>query len=404
MLEGVFRNSTAIYFGGSQFSSYVAEISLFGERLLVMSGCRSRFAGNITPRLCDALVRLGCRIVEVSDIGPEVDSRAIDDIVSLGRRHRVDGIVAVGGGTVIDAAKIVAMGLIDPSPLSAIFSRKAKPVAAAPVGVVLTLPGTGSESSGAAVYVESSSRRKLDIGSPVIRPRAAFIDPELSLFAPIANRAAGVVDAISHVLERYFTQTERVEISTAMCESVLRALVGCGVKLVVDESDIHNAANLAWGAKLAHDDTLGFGRQQDWATHRISHAVESVVPHRYVHGELLATLFPAWLDFVAEREARWLDKLNEANIFQGFEPMFHDSTCLATSGHPFTKRLRQFYRFLGMPERLELVGVIDARQVARAAAWEAVSGMSSGTLGNYLRLSVSDIEHIVLAAHAPHDG
>ena len=363
----------------------------------MMSGSSSRLAGDVAQRVAGALGIVGHRVVEVRDICPGVDSKNIEAIVALGQQEGVDGVLAVGGGSVIDAAKAVSLGLRDPSPLLSLFRRDAVPVAAAPLGVVLTLPGTGSESSHAAVFVDHESGRKLDLGTPLIQPRAAFIDPELSLSAPVARRAAGVVDAISHVLERYFTRSRDVEVSTSLCESVLRSLVGCGLRLVADPLDRPNAANLAWCAKLAHDDTLGFGRQQDWATHRISHAIESVVRRQFVHGELLAALFPAWLDFVSCRESGWLDRLAGSGIFDEIGDVPLSVLEQGTSSHPFVRDLRRFYNFLGIPTRLDFK--CDARNsVARLVALEAVSGMRSGTLGNYFRLSVPDIEHIVITA------
>lgn len=397
MREGAFRNPTTVFFGASQFTPYVAEVAAFGPRFLMMSGSSSRLAGDVAQRVVGALESFGHHVVEERDICPGIDSKKIESIVALGRNERINSVLAVGGGTVIDAAKAVSLGLRDPSSLLALFRREAVPVAVAPLCVVLTLPGTGSESSQAAVFVDHESGRKLDLGTPLIQPRVAFIDPELSLSAPVARRAAGVVDAMSHVLERYFTRTQGVEVSTALCESVLRSLVDCGLRLITDSSDRSNAANLAWCAKLAHDDTLGFGRQQDWATHRISHAVESIVQRQFVHGELLAALFPAWLDFVSYRESSWLDRLAASGIFEGIGDVLSANPDEGTSRHPFIRDLRRFYRFLGMPTQLDITRD-EMHSLARAIATEAVSGMRSGTLGNYVRLSVSDIEQILIAA------
>lgn len=402
MLDGVFRNSTVIFFGESQFSSYATEVASLGSRFVLLSGRSSRLAGDVVQRVLSALNNRGCFVIEVADIRPGVNSKRIEEVISLARCNQVDAVIAVGGGTVIDAAKVVALGLCDPSPLCALFSRHVVPVAAAPLGVVLTLPGTGSESSNATTIFEIESGRKLDLGTSLIQPRVAYIEPEIALSAPVFQRAAGVVDSISHVFERYFTRTASVEVSTGLCESLLRSLVSCGVKLIRDPTDCDNAANIAWCAKLAHDSTLGFGRQQDWATHRISHAVESVLQSRLVHGELLAMLFPAWLDFVASREATWLDRLYQLDIFKPLNESAQVDEYQNRAAHPFVTDLRRFFGYLGMPARLDLGGR-DPHVFANAVADEAVSQMRSGTLGHYVRLSRSDIASIVSMATGPHD-
>ena len=139
MREGAFRNPTTVFFGASQFTPYVAEVAAFGPRLFMMSGSSSRLAGDVAQRVVDALEIFGHHVVEARDICPGVDSKKIESIVALGRNERINAVLAVGGGTVIDAAKAVSLGLRDSSSLLAIFRRETLPVAAAPLGVVPTL-------------------------------------------------------------------------------------------------------------------------------------------------------------------------------------------------------------------------------------------------------------------------
>ena len=218
-------------------------------------------------------------------------------------------MLAVGGGSVIDTAKAVAVGALYAGDFWEFFDYAVRrPITEAlPVGTVLTIAATGSEASTDAVISADGGKLKRSISSDLIRPVFSILNPELTCTLPAYQTACGIVDMFAHVLERYFTNTTEVGLTDGLCESVMRTIIYEAGRVMEDPTSYDARANLMWAGTIAHNNILGTGREQDWGSHLIEHELSA--KYGCAHGAGLAVVFPAWMKYVVghdpARFTRW---------------------------------------------------------------------------------------------------
>ena len=275
-----------------------------------------------------------------------------DDLVYHGIKTvkdlHIDGLIAVGGGSVIDTAKAIAAGALYDGDFWDFFSGKTIE-RALPIGVVLTIPAAGSEGSGNAVITKLDGMHKISIRTEyALRPKFALLNPELTFTLPPYQTAAGIVDMMAHILERYFSPTEGVEVTDRLSEGLLKAIIQEAPKVMAEPDNYDARANIMWAGTLAHNGICGCGRTEDWASHRMEHELSAV--YGVTHGAGLAVVNPAWMTYMADRKPEKVAQFAR----RVFNVQNDNDREAALEG---IKRLREFYRSIGMPTTLAELGI-----------------------------------------------
>lgn len=380
MLDGIYRNPTAIFFGRGCAAQLGAQVRQHAQRALLLYGGGSIKRNGVHGYVVDALQSAGVEYVELHGVVPNPRADVVREGIRLCREKSLDFILAVGGGSVIDSAKAIAIAVRHDGDPIELFLGAPLPQKALGVGTVLTIPGAGSESSPDTVITFAENQQKLALSSPLLYPQFSFLNPEFTFTLDRQQTMTGIADAIGHVLERYFTTTASVDCSDRLAEGLIATLMKYA-RLLSDEPQNYDYRGEAmWACKLAHDNTVGFGRKQDWATHRIAHEVAAI--YDTVHGATLSTLFPAWMDHCRTQRPQRFAQLAE-RVF-------------GVSGDA-AELLRSFYRAVDLPTTLREQGVTDRSRFADIAT-SCVARQQSGTLGNFVRLAPPDIMRILDAA------
>jgi alcohol dehydrogenase YqhD (iron-dependent ADH family) len=223
MLSGVFRNPTTIIFGNNSLSFLGNEIHSYTKKVLVVYGSSSFFKLGLDKQITNQLNEVGLGPIFLGGVKPNPDSNLVYDGIEICRKENVDFILAVGGGSVIDTVKAIAIGVKYEGDFFDYFEKKLLPNKIIKFGVILTIAGAGSESSDGAVITKNG--KKYTCGSPLMYPTFSILNPELTYSVNDFLTSCGNVDAISHILERYFTDETNVEVSSGLCESLIKTLI-----------------------------------------------------------------------------------------------------------------------------------------------------------------------------------
>ena len=295
-----YANPTRVCFGEGQIAT-LPELIPAGSRLLVLYGGGSIKQNSVYEQLTQALA--GREWLEFPGIGANPQYDQLMEAVDLVKRERIDFLLAVGGGSVVDGTKFVAAAACfegeDPWD---ILLDKAPIKAALPLGCVLTLPATGSESNPAAVV--SRGEAKLSFYNPLVLPRFAVLDPTTTYSLPVRQVGNGVVDAFVHILEQYLTFPVGGDVQDRLAEGLLQVLVDNGPRALTEPTNYQVRANLMWAASLALNGLIGRGVPQDWSTHAIGHQLTAL--HGLDHAQSLAVVLPSLL---REQAAQKQEKL-----------------------------------------------------------------------------------------------
>ncbi|MDE5799544.1 MAG: iron-containing alcohol dehydrogenase, partial [Paramuribaculum sp.] len=260
-----------------------------------------------------------------------------------------DGLLAVGGGSVIDTAKAIAAGVPYHGDFWDFWAGKAVVEKALPVAVVLTIPAAGSEGSGNSVITLTDGMRKISLRTDVaLRPKVAMLNPELTYTLPPQQTAAGIADMMAHILERYFSPTDNVEITDRVSEGILQAIIAEAPKVMADPCSYQARANIMWCGTLAHNGVCGTGRVEDWSSHAIEHEISAL--YNVAHGAGLAVVFPAYLTYVSRTKPAKVAQLGR-RVF-GVEAD-DDAKAAAIT----IERLKAFFASLGLPLTMAQLGV-----------------------------------------------
>ena len=304
---------TYIAFGRGKESRAGELVRRFGgSKALLHYGGGSAVQSGLLGRVKASLDAAGVAYVELGGVKPNPRSSLVDEGVRIAIAENVDFMLAVGGGSVIDSSKAIAIGAANGGEWRRFYvgrEVKVKPVipAALPVGVVLTIAAAGSEGSTNSVVNLEPENLKRAASGDILRPKFAVMNPELTTTLPPVQTACGLADMFAHLCERYFSPTKDVVLSDNLCEAVMRTVVEESAKVMADPSNYQARANVMWAGTLAHNDVCGAGRVQDWASHGIEHELSAL--YDCAHGAGLAVVMPAWMTYVrkadVERFARF---------------------------------------------------------------------------------------------------
>lgn len=342
-----YANPTQICFGRGEIAA-IRTLLPAKARLLLLYGGGSIKRNGVYAQVCEALA--GRDWFEFSGIGANPDYDTLMQAVELVRRERIDFLLAVGGGSVLDGAKFVsAAAPFQGDDPWALLADKVPVEGALPLGCVLTLPATGSESNPVAVI--SRGAAKLSFRSPHLQPRFAVLDPAVTFSLPARQVGNGVVDAFVHILEQYLTYPVQADVQDRLAEGLLLALIDNGPRALSEPDNYPVRANLMWAASLALNGLIGRGVPQDWSTHAIGHQLTAL--YGLDHAQSLAVVLPSLLREQATAKQEKLCQLGR-RVWQLPQ---QESAALSEA---CIQHIEAFFQQMGVATRLSDYGLHDA--------------------------------------------
>ncbi len=354
-----------------------------GKRVLIHYGGGSAVRSGLLDRVKKSLTDEDIYFTELGGVKPNPRDTLIYEGIELCRKENLDFILSVGGGSCIDSSKAIAMGVLYDGDFWDFYTRKSEIKQALPVGTILTIAAAGSEGSGASVVTQESTKLKRDAGSDLLRPVFSVLNPELTCTLSAYQTACGAADIIAHVFERYFTNTEEVEITDRLCEAVLLTMIKETPTAIAEPDNYGARANIMWAGTVAHNDIVGVGRGQDWNSHAIEHELSGM--YDCAHGAGLAVIMPAWMEFVLQHNVMRFSQM--AVRIWGCEMDFEKPEKTAYEG---ITRFRKFLREIGLPINLSELGAKEEDIPALVKN----QGIGDGKTGGFVQLSSADITEI----------
>ena len=384
--------NTVSYHGSGAVKEIGPELSARGFRkALICSGKHVVKSGEIN-KILDPLKEAGIDAALFTDIKANPTIENVQDGVALCKEIGAQCVVAVGGGSVIDTAKAIGYALANPEfDIWDLFMGKATAKACAPVGAVLTISAAGSETSNSCVITNEDGWLKKGVNYECSRPRFAIMNPALTCTLPPYQTASGGVDIMMHTMERYFSNTEHTELLDRMSEGLLKTVMANTKKALAEPNDYDARAELMWAGSLSHNNLMGVGKVQDWATHKIEHELGGMFD--VAHGAGLAAVWGSWARYVMHANLPRFTRF--AVEVMGCEMNYANPEETALAG---VAAFESFCRSVGMPSNLHELGLGD---ITGAQMHEmAVKCTQNDTLkiGGLVRLYAADIEKIYAAA------
>ncbi|MCR5049267.1 MAG: iron-containing alcohol dehydrogenase [Saccharofermentans sp.] len=287
-----FYSPTKFVFGKGTESQAGQLVKAFGgTKVLIHYGGGSAVRSGLIDRVKDSLSKEDIPFMELSGVKPNPRSGLVYEGINLCRANGIDFILAVGGGSAIDSSKAIAAGVLYDGDFWDFYSGKASVQKALPVGTVLTIAAAGSEGSGDSVITKEEGMYKRGTGAEALRPKFSILNPELTTTLPAYQTACGITDIMAHLYERYLTNTKDVEVTDRLLEALLITMKNEGPKVIKDPNDYQARANIMWAGTMAHTNSCGVGRSQDWNSHVIEHELSAL--YDCAHGAGLAVTMPA---------------------------------------------------------------------------------------------------------------
>lgn len=388
MLNFSFKNHTQIVFGKDVEEQVGSLIIPIAKKVLLHYGGGSIKKSGLYDRVVKSLKDASIDFVELGGVVANPRVSKVREGITLCRNENVDFILAVGGGSVIDSAKGIAAGFYYEGDVWDLYIKKGSFEKCLPIGVVLTIPAAGSESSGGSVVTNEDGWWKRDIGHENLRPIFSLLNPELTYTLPSYQTGCGASDMLAHVLERYFTNTTHVDLTDRLSEAIMKTIVTQAPTLMDQPKNYDVRAEIMWAGTLAHNDLVGTGRQSDWASHGIEHELSGL--YDIAHGAGLSIVFPAWMKYVYKtnvpRFAQYANRVFDIEI----NTMDLEATALKG-----IKATEDFYKTVGMPIRLSEAGIKDDRFEEMA---NKATNNDTTTMGAFVKLTKEDIIAIYLLA------
>lgn len=270
-----------------------------GSRVLVVYGGGSAKRSGLLDRVFALLDEALLPYDSIGGVQPNPRVELAREGVKRAVEFRADLILAVGGGSVIDTAKAIAHGAANPeTDIWEFWKRRAVPTRSTPVGVILTIPASGSETSDSAVLTNEQECEKRGLNTDLNRPAFAILDPKLAMTLPTRQVSCGVTDILMHTLDRYFTPADDNELTDALAEALLRVVIRNGPKVVENENDLHAMSEIMWCGSVSHNGLTGLGAPREFTTHQLGHALSEKFDA--IHGETLSAMWGSWARYVWE--------------------------------------------------------------------------------------------------------
>lgn len=350
MLNFDFHIPTRICFGKDSHKEIGSLLTPYAKKVLLhYSGDRIKKNG-LYDTVVQSLKENGIEFAELGGVVPNPRLSLVYEGIKICKDQNIDLILAVGGGSVIDSAKAIAIGVCYEGDVWDVYEQGKVITAALPVATILTIPAAGSESSNSTVITNEEKQMKLGYGSDLVRPVLSVMNPEFFFTLPKNQIANGVADMMSHIFERYFTNTLNTDLTDGLCETTLKSIMRHALLVSENPKDYDAWCQVGLGGTIAHNDLLGLGRRQDWACHGMEHELSAI--YDVAHGAGLAVLTPAWMRYVYKTNINMFVQF-AVNVM-GVEGSFRDPDSIVLEG---INRLSQFFVKMGLPTTLEELGI-----------------------------------------------
>lgn len=396
MLNFNYRNATQYVYGPGEHQNTGRLLSPYTRgKVLLHYGGNSCVRSGLLAAVQKSLKEAGIEFATLGGVKPNPSVSLVRTGIELCRKENVQLVLAVGGGSVIDSAKGIAVGVPNSGDVWELYSHKGSVPehAPLPVATVLTLPAAGSENSPNSVLSDEATGRKLGFKHMGLRPVLSVVDPTLFLTLPREQMAYGACDMMCHIFERYFTNTTGTDLTDALAEATMRTIMLESRRLNADLQNVNAWGQLALCGTVAHNDLLGLGREQSWACHALEHELSAV--YDVPHGGGLAVVVPAYMKAVWPYNpgifAQW------ATNVMGVTP-HRDTESVILEG---IARLQAWYRELGLPQNMQELGIpadADFGAMARAACKVYGGGAAIPTLPGVHPLTAEEATAVYLAA------
>ena len=357
-----------------------------GSRVLIHYGGGSVVRSGLLDRVKSSLDREGIAYMELGGVRPNPRSGLVYEGIRLCRENKVDFILAVGGGSAIDSAKAIAAGTVYDGDFWDFYEGKLV-TEALPVGTVLTISAAGSEGSPDTVITKEEGMLKRGATGDALRPKFSVLNPALTETLPPYQTACGITDIIAHLYERYLTNTKNVETTDRMIEALILAMVNEAPKVMRDPHDYEARANIMWAGMMAHNNSCGVGRSQDWTSHTLEHELSAL--YDCAHGAGLAVVMPAVFTYMLHHDVMRFARA--AVRIWGCQMDFDSPETTARAG---IEALRRFLVSIGMPKNFAELGAReeDIEYLAHTCCYG--NGNAEGTVGGFTVLRQKDVEAI----------
>ena len=377
------HNPTILHFGKNSITALPDAMKNYGKRVLLVYGKNSIKTNGIYREVIDQLHIAGATVFEYSGIKPNPVITDVDKAATLGRKNNIDIIVAVGGGSVIDSAKIIALAIPIQNPAWDLFEYKVKPTTAIPLFAVLTLAATGTEMNAFAVVQNDETKQKPGYFSPHIFPKHSFLDPQYTISVPAEFTAFGIVDMVAHALEGYFGVGETT-LTDKFIFSIISEAIEFGPLLMDDLQNYHYREKIMFAATCALNGMTAYGKKMgDWGVHGIGHALSVLwdIPH----GASLSVIYPAWMK-------HFKNDIEPSLIHLG------QSIFGVNSADETIQCIEDFFTQIGSPIRMHQVGL------SKTPANKEIDAMVQNLIinkvsGDHYKLKTEDYRQILLRAY-----
>jgi alcohol dehydrogenase len=381
-----FYNPTQLIFGKGQLEALKREVPKYGKRVLLVYGGGSIKRSGLYDNVTSLLGEIGAEVTELAGVEPNPRLSTVHKGVELCKTHQIDLVLAVGGGSVLDCSKAIAVGAKYDGDMWDFAERKATAKAALPLGTVLTMAATGSEMNAGSVITNEKTQEKLGWGSVYAFPAFSILDPVNTYSLPRDQTVYGIVDMMSHTLEHYFHLESNTPVQLGWCETLLRTVIDAAPGLVNDLENYELRETIMYCGTMALNGFLNMGLTGDWATHNIEHAVSAV--YDIPHGGGLAILFPNWMKHNLHVKPERFKQL-AVNVFH-VNPEGKSDEEVALEG---IQALRDFWNSVGAPSRLADYD-IDASKIDVMAD----KAVKFGAFGGFNKLNREDVVEIYNAS------
>lgn len=384
----IFKNPTKIIFGKDTELLVGKEISCYDTKVLLHFGGGSIKKTGLYDKIIKSLKDAGIEVFELPGVQPNPRLSLVQEGIRLCREKDIKFILAVGGGSVIDSAKAIAVGVPYEGNVWDFYEGKSKIEKSLPVGTVLTLPAAGSESSDSSVITNEDGWYKVGLNSNLFYPVFSILNPELTFTLPDYQTACGAADIMSHIMERYFTDTPNVELTDRLCEATFKTVVQNVPRVFKNPNDYNARAEIMWSGTIAHNNLLNTGRQGDWGSHTIEHEISAI--YDIAHGAGLTILFPAWMKYVYKRHLNRFAQY--AQRMWNVDDNLFDLEDVALRG---IAALENYFNSIGLPTRLSHAN-IDGKRLVEIA--DRCTCFDTKTVGDVMKLNKNDVLNVLKLA------
>jgi len=386
MLDFNYSIPTTIFFGRDKIEVLGDQIKNYGTKVLLVYGGGSIKKSGLYGKTIDILNKSGISFWELPGVEPNPRVTSVRKGIEICRENNIELILAVGGGSTIDCAKVIAAGyyydgdawdiVIDPRKINKVL----------PIACILTLAATGSEMDAVAVITNFDTKEKLGTGHPDMAPKFSILDPTYTFTLPEKQTAAGTADITSHIFEVYFSSTNEAFLQNRMAEAMLKTCIKYGPIALKEPENYEARSNLMWTSSLAINGLLSYGKETEWSVHAMEHELSAY--YDITHGVGLAILTPHWMKYILNDST--LDKFVEYGVNVWGIDENGDKYAIANAA---IEKTREYYNSLGIPSSLSEVGINEEKLEEMAK-----QSTRRGKLGNFRVLDAEDVLSIFRAA------